>query len=26
VSGLIGQHGGLTDDEVLIPALVHRAP
>lgn len=26
VSGLIGQHGALTDDEVLIPALVHRAP
>ena len=25
VSQLIGQHGGLTDDEVLIPALVHRA-
>jgi hypothetical protein len=26
VSQLIGQHGGLTDDEVLIPALVHRLP
>lgn len=25
VSRLIGQHGGLTRDEVLIPALVHRA-
>ena len=25
VSRLLGQHGGLTDDEVLIPALVHRA-
>ncbi len=24
VSGLIGQHGALTDDELLIPALVHR--
>lgn len=24
VSGLIGQHGGLTDDELLIPALVRR--
>ncbi len=24
VSRLIGQHGGLTDAEVLIPALVHR--
>ena len=24
VSQLVGQHGGLTDDEVLIPALVHR--
>lgn len=24
VSGLIGQHGALTDDEVLIPALLHR--
>jgi Type I phosphodiesterase / nucleotide pyrophosphatase len=26
VSQLIGQHGGLTDDEVLIPALVQRVP
>jgi Type I phosphodiesterase / nucleotide pyrophosphatase len=26
VSQLIGQHGGLTDDEVLIPALVRRVP
>jgi hypothetical protein len=26
VSQLLGQHGGLTDDEVLIPALVHRVP
>lgn len=26
VSHLIGQHGGLTDAEVLIPALVHRVP
>jgi hypothetical protein len=25
VSRLIGQHGGLTDQEVLIPALLHRA-
>lgn len=25
VSRLRGQHGGLTDDEVLIPALIHRA-
>ena len=24
VSGLIGQHGALTEDELLIPALVHR--
>ena len=24
VSGLIGQHGALTDDELLIPGLVHR--
>jgi hypothetical protein len=24
VSSLIGQHGALTDDEVLIPALLHR--
>jgi hypothetical protein len=24
VSGLLGQHGALTDDEVLIPALIHR--
>jgi hypothetical protein len=26
VSHLIGQHGGLTEAEVLIPALVHRVP
>jgi len=26
VSQLLGQHGGLTQDEVLIPALVLRAP
>lgn len=25
VSGLLGQHGGLTPEELLIPALVHRA-
>jgi hypothetical protein len=24
VSGLIGQHGALSDDELLIPAVVHR--